>query len=318
MTRFVIKRSAQALLVVLLVTVVVFVLQHLEPGSEARAVLGAHASQPQIVAFNKANGLNQPLPLQYVTYLDHLIHGNLGYSYHLNESVSALIGQDVINDFIIVGLGIVLALIVAIPIGLIQAVRRNRLFDHIATAIMFIFYSAPSFLLGLLLVAVFAVEFRVLPSQVPGNLTGVALFTQPQQLVLPVLTVALVTMALFSRYMRSSGIDKLTQDYIRTARAKGVPGARIVRKHVLRNASLPMVTLLGLSLPTLFTAGLVAEQIFNVQGVGLAFYNAVLQQDYPVELGVTLLVALATVIGNLGADLAYAALDPTVRTGSMQ
>jgi peptide/nickel transport system permease protein len=230
--------------------------------------------------------------------------------------VRALIAQDVVNDLIIVGIGIVLALIVAIPIGLIQAVRRNKVFDHAATTIMFIFYSTPSFLLGLLLVAVFAVEFRVLPSQVPGNVTGLALLGQPQELILPVLTVALVTMALFSRYMRSSGIDKLTQDYIRTAKAKGVSGSGIIRRHVFRNASLPLVTLLGLSLPTLFTAGLVAEQIFNVQGVGLAFYNAVLQQDYPVELGVTLLVAVATVIGNLAADLAYAMLDPTIRSRS--
>ncbi|WP_298210200.1 ABC transporter permease [Ferrimicrobium sp.] len=316
MTRFVIRRCAQAVVVVFLVTIVVFILQHLEPGSEARAVLGAHASQPQIIAFDQANGLNHALPLQYLTYLNHLIHGNLGYSYQLNESVRSLIAQDVVNDLIIVGIGIVLALVVAIPVGLLQAVRRNRAIDHVATAVMFVFYSTPSFLLGLLLVAIFAVEFRVFPSQVPGNVTGLALLGQPAQLVLPVLTVALVTMALFSRYMRSSGIDKLTQDYIRTARGKGVSGGRVIRKHVLRNASLPLVTLLGLSLPTLFTAGLVAEQIFNVQGVGLAFYNAVVQQDYPVELGITLLVALATVIGNLAADLAYVSLDPTVRTRS--
>jgi peptide/nickel transport system permease protein len=316
MTRFVLRRSGQAVIVVFLVTVVVFLLQHLEPGSEARAVLGSHASKPQILAFDRANGLNHALPIQYLTYLGHLLQGNLGYSYQLNESVRALIAQDVVNDLIIVGIGIVLALIVAIPIGLIQAVRRNKVFDHAATTIMFIFYSTPSFLLGLLLVAVFAVEFRVLPSQVPGNVTGLALLGQPQELILPVLTVALVTMALFSRYMRSSGIDKLTQDYIRTAKAKGVSGSGIIRRHVFRNASLPLVTLLGLSLPTLFTAGLVAEQIFNVQGVGLAFYNAVLQQDYPVELGVTLLVAVATVIGNLAADLAYAMLDPTIRSRS--
>jgi peptide/nickel transport system permease protein len=316
MTRFVLRRSGQAVIVVFLVTVVVFLLQHLEPGSEARAVLGSHASKPQILAFDRANGLNHALPIQYLTYLGHLLQGNLGYSYQLNESVRALIAQDVVNDLIIVGIGIVLALIVAIPIGLIQAVRRNKVFDHAATTVMFIFYSTPSFLLGLLLVAVFAVEFRVLPSQVPGNVTGLALLGQPQELILPVLTVALVTMALFSRYMRSSGIDKLTQDYIRTAKAKGVSGSGIIRRHVFRNASLPLVTLLGLSLPTLFTAGLVAEQIFNVQGVGLAFYNAVLQQDYPVELGVTLLVAVATVIGNLAADLAYAMLDPTIRSRS--
>jgi len=316
MTRFVLRRSGQAVIVVFLVTVVVFLLQHLEPGSEARAVLGSHASKPQILAFDRANGLNHALPIQYLTYLGRLLQGNLGYSYQLNESVRALIAQDVVNDLIIVGIGIVLALIVAIPIGLIQAVRRNKVFDHAATTIMFIFYSTPSFLLGLLLVAVFAVEFRVLPSQVPGNVTGLALLGQPQELILPVLTVALVTMALFSRYMRSSGIDKLTQDYIRTAKAKGVSGSGIIRRHVFRNASLPLVTLLGLSLPTLFTAGLVAEQIFNVQGVGLAFYNAVLQQDYPVELGVTLLVAVATVIGNLAADLAYAMLDPTIRSRS--
>jgi len=312
-TGYVARRIGQALIVVVLVTILVFVLQHLLPGNEARAVLGAHANPAQINAYDQANGLEHAIPVQYLDYLNRLIHGNLGYSYQLHENVTALLKADLPNDVIIVGLGLIVALVVAIPLGIWQAVRRNKVVDHLGTGVMFVMYSMPSFLLALLLVALLAIQMRLLPSQVPGNITGVAMLEHPTDIILPILTVALVTMALFSRYMRSSAIDKLAQDYIRTARAKGLPMHSIVRSHLLRNASIPIITLLGLSLSALFTAGLVAEEIFNVQGVGLAFYTAVVQQDYPVELGITLLVAFATVIGNLAADIGYAVVDPSVR-----
>ena len=315
MIGFFIRRLSQAIGVIVLVTIGVFLLQHLLPGNEARAALGGHPTLPEIRAYDLENGLNQSLPQQYLTYLNHAIRGNLGYSYQLDESVGSLLLMDVPNDLIIVGLGLFIALVVAVPLGLLQALRHNRAFDHVSTTMMFILYSMPSFWLGLLLVVFFSITLHWLPSEVPGNVTGFQLLTHFGDIVLPVLLITLVSIALFSRYMRSSGLDQISQDFVRTARAKGLSTFGIVRLHILRNASLPLLTLMGLSLPTLFTAGLVAEQLFNVQGVGLAFYTAVSQQDYPVELGVTLFVAVATVLGNFAADLGYAVLDPTVRGG---
>lgn len=313
MIGFVVTRTVQAVLVVLVVTVVVFVMQHLLPGSEARAVLGLHASPTEVRLFDRANGLDTPLPLQYLDYLWRLLHGNLGFSYKLNESVDSLLRNDIPNDLTIVVPAIVISLVVAIPLGLYQAVHRNRAFDYAATGSALILYSMPSFWIGLLLVGWFAVDLRWLPAEAPAASSIGGLLAHPAGLVLPILTLALTNVALFSRYMRATVLEVLTQDYIRTAKAKGLSEASVNRRHVLRNSLVAIVTLLGLSLPAIFTVGLIVEQIFNLQGTGLAFYTAVGDQDYPVELGIILIIGIATVAGNTLADIGYAVLDPRVR-----
>lgn len=313
MISFTVARTLQAVVVLIIVTFVVFVLQHILPGSEARAILGLHASTAQLQAFNQANGLNQPLLVQYVDYLGRLLHGNLGFSYKLNESVASLLGNDIPNDMVIVIPALVVSLAVAIPVGMQQAVRRNGLFDHAATGVAFVLYAMPSFWLGLLLVGWLAVGLRWLPSEAPQASSVGGVLAHPLGLVLPILTLALVNVALFSRYMRSSVIETLAQDYIVTARAKGLSRGAILRRHVLHNSLISVVTLLGLSLPAIFTAGLIVEQIFNLNGTGLAFYTAASDQDYPVELGILLLIGTATVVGNALADIGYAILDPRVR-----
>ncbi|MGH3159614.1 MAG: ABC transporter permease [Streptosporangiaceae bacterium] len=314
MISYIIRRLGQAVIVILGVTFLVFFLRHLLPGSIARAILGVHASPQAITQFDKANGLNKPLPLQYVTYLGQLIHGNLGYSFKQNMSVDSIIKNDLPNDMLLVGVSLVLALIIAVPLGLLQAVRRNTITDYAATGISFILYAMPSYLLGLLLVAFFAVNLKLLPATAPFNSSSIGgVLGDPSGLVLPIATLTLVTCALFSRYMRSSAIEGLAQDYIRTARAKGVGTGGVLFKHLLRNSVIPVVTLVGVSIPGILTFGLIIEQLFNYPGVGLSYYNAALNGDYPVVYGVTVLVALVTVLGNLLADLAYAVLDPRVR-----
>jgi peptide/nickel transport system permease protein len=264
-------------------------------------------------AFNHANDLNQPLIVQYLHYLWGLLHANLGFSYKLNESVGALLANDIPNDLVIVIPAVLLSLVIAIPVGLHQGVRRNRVFDHAATGIAFVLYAMPSFWLGLLLVGWFAVNLRWLPSQAPQASSVGGVLAHPAGLVLPILTLALANVALFSRYMRSAVIETLAQDYIVTAKAKGLGQAAVVRRHVLHNSLSSVITLLGLSLPAIFTAGLIVEQIFNLNGTGLAFFTAVSSQDYPVELGILLLIGVATVVGNALADVGYAVLDPRVR-----
>jgi len=310
---FIIRRIGQAIIVILGVTLIVFILRHLLPGSIARAILGIRATPFAIAAFNRQNGLNNPLPLQYVSFLNQLIHGNLGYSFKQNMTVDSIVSHDLPNDLVLVGVSLVLALLIAIPLGIVQAVRRNKLTDYTATGIAFVLYSMPAYLLGLLLIAFFAVNLRLLPAEAPQASTISGVLADPSGLVLPVATLTLVTVALFSRYMRSSAIDSLTQDYIRTARAKGLRQSAILYRHLLRNSLIPVATLVGISIPGILTFGLIIEQLFNFPGVGLAYFNAAVNGDYPVVFGITVLVAVATVLGNLIADVAYAVLDPRVR-----
>jgi peptide/nickel transport system permease protein len=310
---YVVRRIGQAVIVIAGVTVIVFILRHMLPGSIARAIIGLRATPGQVAAFNRENGLNRSLPLQYVTFLNQLLHGNLGYSFKQNMSVDAIVVHDLPNDLLLVGASLVLALLIAIPLGIFQAVRRNKLVDYAATGISFVLYSMPAYLLGLLLIAFFAVNLRLLPAEAPQQPTIGGVLSDPAGLVLPVATLTLITVALFSRYMRSSAIDSLTQDYIRTARAKGLRQTAILYRHLLRNSLIPVATLVGISMPGILTFGLIVEQLFNFPGVGLAYFNAAVNGDYPVVFGVTVLVAAATVLGNLVADIAYALLDPRVR-----
>jgi peptide/nickel transport system permease protein len=202
---------------------------------------------------------------------------------------------------------------VAIPLGLLQAVRRNKPVDYALTALAFVGYSMPVFWLGTLLILAFAVNNHLFSPEGPQGSTVGDLLNQPRALVLPVATLAIVTIALWSRYMRSSAVDNLVQDYIRTARAKGASEGRVLFGHLLRNALLPIITLIGLSLPVVLSGEVVTESVFNYPGMGLLFWTAATTHDYPLLMGVTIVVGAATVIGSLLADLLYAVVDPRVR-----
>jgi peptide/nickel transport system permease protein len=315
MIGYTLRRLAQAVIVLLGLTVLVFVLEHMIPGSLARAILGPRASAGEIAAFDRVNGLDRSVVSQYLTFLSHLLHGNLGYSYRLNQSVDSLVVHELPNDLILVGIALFFALAIAIPLGIAQAVRRNRALDHVATGVSFLLYSMPSYWLGLLLIATFAIGVHVFPPEAPQAASPAGVLADPRALVLPVITLALVNVALFGRYMRSAAVDTLAQDYVRVARSKGLPQRAVLLRHVLRNSLVPVVTLLGLSVPAVLTTGLVVEYVFNFPGLGLTYFNAAVNADYPVELGVTVVVGIATVLGSLLADLAYAVLDPRVRYG---
>jgi peptide/nickel transport system permease protein len=312
---YLLRRVAQAVIVVLGVTAVTFILEHLIPGSLARAILGTRASAAEVEAFNKANGLDHPLIEQYLVFLGRLARGDLGYSYRLNQSVDSLVLRQVPNDIVLVGTALALGLAIAIPLGIAQAVNRNRAVDHAATSAAFALYSMPSYWLAILLIAGLSIAVHALPPEAPQAASVGGLLADPRALVLPVLTLTLVNVALFSRYMRSSAIATLAEDYVRVARAKGLPTRLVLGRHVLRNSLISVTTLVGLSFPAVLTSGLVVEYVFNVPGVGLTYYTAAVNADYPVELGITVLVGIVTVLGNLLADVAYAVLDPRVRYG---
>jgi peptide/nickel transport system permease protein len=310
---YLLRRLAQSVVVVLVVTVIVFLLLHQLPGGPARAVLGTRATPEQITTFNHANGLDRPVPVQYLAYLRRWATGDFGFSYKLNQSVGALLHQRLPKTLLLNLLALVFTLAVAIPVGIYQAVRRNKVFDYVATTLAFICYAAPTFYLGLILVLLFAQKLGALPPEAP-QADGIGpIFADFRGMILPIVTLALLGIAGFSRYMRSAVLDNVTQDYVRTARSKGCSQSRVLRAHVLRNALVPVATLIGLSLPALFAGALVTESIFNFPGMGLLFWQAAQTQDYPVELGVVLVTAVATVAGNLLADVSYAVLDPRVR-----
>jgi peptide/nickel transport system permease protein len=313
MTTFIIRRSVQALITLVIVTMIVFGILHMLPGSPARALLGIHATAAAIRAFNQQNGFNRPLPTQYVLYIGRVLGGNLGFSYHFDEPVGSLLGQDLPKTALLVGAAYLFALLIAIPIGVIQGLRRNKPVDHVITTAALIGYSMPMFWLGLLLILLFSTTLHLLPPEANQGATLGQVLQDPSALVLPVATLTIVTVAQFSRFMRSSVIDNLLQDFIRTARAKGLSTPVVVRRHLLRNSMLPIITLLGLSLPGVIGGAIVVESLFNYQGMGWLFWTAASARDYPVLMGFTLIVGIATVFGNLAADVAYAVADPRIQ-----
>lgn len=314
MIGFLVRRSVQAVMVVLLVTVITFILLRAIPGNVAVAILGPSGfrNPALLAAFNRQYGFDKPWFDQYALWLGHLLQGNLGFSWTQDQSVSSELGQHLPKTIILVGLAIILALAVAVPVGLWQAAQRNGLADYAFTGFSFLFYAAPSFFVGTVLILVFSVKLHIFGPEGPqGGL--VSDLTDWRDMTLPVLTLALITMALFARYMRSAVLDNITQDYVRTARAKGASGKRVLWRHVMRNSLIPIATLLGLSLPGIIAGALITESVFNYPGMGYLFYQSALNQDYPILLGITLVVAVATVVGSLLADIAYAVLDPRVR-----
>ncbi len=313
MTGYLARRAVQAVVVIVGLMVLTFGLIHLEPGNVAHSILGVHATASRIAIFNHTYGLDQPLDRQFAAYVDQVVHGNFGNSYALQQPVSTLIAQRLPRDLVLLGISTLLALVIAVPLGIYQAVRRNGPGDYALTGVAFTLYSMPDFFFAILLIAVFSVQLHVLPPEAPQATSVGGILSDPRALVLPVLTLALVSVATFSRYMRSSAIDVLAQDYIRVARAKGLPEKLVLLRHVLRNSILPVVTVVGLSFPTIVAGAVIAEAVFNYPGMGLLLYQAATTHDFPILLACTLVIGVSTVIGSLAADIAYAALDPRVR-----
>lgn len=313
MVAFIARRFIQAIVILLGVTLLTFVLLHLLPGGPTGGILGPRATKPQIAAFERANGLNKPILTQYLVYLDHLVHLNLGYSYKLNQTVASVFAQDLPKSLALVGPPTLAAIGLGVPLGLWQSLNRDKVGDHVATGASYVLYAMPDFWLGLILIDIFADRLFWLPSGAPQAPTWTAAFTDAEAMILPWATLTLVSIALFSRYVRSSALDAMSQDYIRTARAKGASTGRVLRKHVIRNACIPIITLVGLSIPGLLGGAILEEVVFNYPGIGLATFNAALQKDYPILLATTLVFGALTIAGNFIADVAYAFADPRVR-----
>lgn len=315
MGRFLTRRLIQLIPLLLLTTVVSFAVMQLAPGGP----LSAYEHSPsitaaQLKAIEHDLGLDQPAYIQYFRWISGLVRGQWGYSLESGEAVTTLILERLGNTLELVGTAFLICLVVTIPLGVFTAVYRYSLFDYVATLATFVAYSIPVFWAGLMAQLLFSVRLGWLP--VAGMYTeGVSatLGDTIKHLILPALVLGLGLIAGWSRYLRSSMLEVLQQDYLRTARAKGLPARSVVFKHALRNAVVPLVTVMALDVPLLFTGALVVEVVFSWPGEGRLFYDALHNRDYPVLMGVLLVSAFLILGGNLVADMLYGWLNPRVR-----
>jgi len=312
-TAYIARRVGTSILVVLGVSIFIFALLHAIYPSPAIDILGPRANRVTIAAYNKQYGFDDPWLVQYLTYLGHLLQGNFGYSIKFNQSVLSLFQERWLRSAYLSGISLVLAVIIAIPLGVYQAVRRNTIGDYVATSLAFTVYAMPVFFLGLILIQVFSLDLHWFSYEASQSNSIWVIMGDWYGMTLPIATLTLLTIAAFSRYMRSTAMEVLAQDYIKVARAKGLPEHLVLLRHLLRNACLPMVTLIGLSIPLLLAGNLITETLFNYNGLGLLFYNSLLNVDYNVLLAYTLLGAVLTVVGNLVADIALTVADPRIR-----
>lgn len=313
MTGFLLRRLGQAVIVIIFVMLLMFLLIHVIPGGEARAVLGPRAQPYQIAAFNRENGLDLPLWDQFFRFLWNLSRFQLGRSESYNQPVTQLIGQYLPKTLILVGISTLFALVVAIPLGIYQVVRRYKPEDYAITGLTFILYAMPAFLLGTLLILWFAIYLPWFSVEGPQGSSVWSIITDPRALVLPVLTLSAISIASFSRYMRSSMMETMTEDFVRTAKAKGASSRRVLFVHALRNALIPIVTLLGLSLGLIVSGAVITESVFNYPGMGYLTVQAAYKEDVPLLLGITFVITVATIAGNFIADILYAVVDPRIR-----
>jgi peptide/nickel transport system permease protein len=313
MTAYLIRRCGTSVIILIGISIFVFGLLHIVYPSPARAILGTKASLLAINQWNAEHGFAGSVFRQYWDYVDGILHGNFGYSFKLNQSVSSLFSERWMLSAYLSGTSLVLSVIIAIPLGIYQAVKRNTIGDNIATTLTFTAYAMPDFLLYLIAIQVFALTFKIFSVQASQSSNLLVVIGDWKDMTLPIVCMTLLILAGNSRYMRSSAIDTLAQDYIKAARAKGLPERLVLLRHLVRNACLPMITLVGLSIPALLSGNLIAEYAFNYQGLGLLFYNSLQSEDYPVLLAYTLVGAILTVLGNLIADIALSVADPRIR-----
>jgi peptide/nickel transport system permease protein len=310
---YVAKRLGFAGLMLAGVSVILFTLMRLAPGGPEAVLVGGEFS-PEIAAqVRQRLGLDRPLLAQYGSWIFAALRGDLGRSFKTGDPVLTLILDRLGPTLQLTGGALALALLVAVPMGVLAAVRRDTVWDTVASAVSLFGVSFPSFWLGIMLILLFSEAFHLLP---PSGLSEYGregdLGARLRHAVLPTLTLGLIQMAALMRFTRSSLLEALRQDYVRTARAKGVTGGQVIWRHAFRNALIPVVTVVGLSLPTLVGGAVLTETVFAWPGIGRLAVGAVFERDYPVIMGVNLLVAAVVITANLLTDLAYCLIDPRI------
>lgn len=311
MTRYLASRFAGMAVVLLLVATLVFFITRLAPGDPAAVMLGEQASAADIAQLRASYGLDKPLPVQYAYWLKELLHGNLGQSIFLQRPVTQALWERAEPTLFLTLFAIAIATLIGVPCGIVSAVWRGRAIDQAFSGFAMLGASIPSFWLGLILMQTFAVALGWFPVAGYGD-PGVPLADRLHHLVLPAIVLGVVNSALILRFTRASMLDVLGEDHIRTARAKGASEPRVILHHALRNALIPVLTVLGLTFALLVGGAIVTETVFGLPGVGNLVVSAVLRRDYPVIQGALLVIAALYVLINLAIDLLYLVVDPRV------
>jgi len=306
------RRFAGMVIVMLMVAAIVFVIARVIPGDPAAVMLGSNATPADVAALRTQLGLDQPLPVQFVLYIRDILSFNLGNSIFLNRPVvDAMLDRAELTGWL-TGLSVAIAVLIGVPVGVLAAVRRGTMLDQAVTAISMLAASLPSFWVGLTLIEYFAVRLGWFPVAGYGD-PGAGLGQRLHHLVLPAVALGLPNSALIIRFTRTSMLDVLHEDYVRTARAKGLGPVAVVIKHAFRNALIPVLTVIGLTIATLIGGAIVTETVFGLPGVGNLIVSAVLRRDYPVIQGALLIISGLYVLINMAVDLLYAVVDPRVR-----
>ncbi len=317
MTRYVLRRLLIAIPTLIAMSFILFMVLALAPG-DPLSQFAANPAVPTEVRENikRSLGLDQPVPVRYVRWLSSAVRGDLGYSFASRIPVTSLIKQRLPTTLWIVGTAYFLAVILAIPIGVISAYRKYSLFDQSATTFAFIGFSVPTFFTGTLFIIIFSVKLGWLPFIYDSTLKVTNLQSLIEFLkmsIMPIAVLCLFQMATLMRFTRASMLDNLPMDYVRTARAKGLGEHTVVVGHVLRNSLIPVVTLIALSLPAIFTGAIVTEQIFRVPGIGDLLINSIFNSDTPVVMGIVFISAILVVVCNFLVDIVYGFLDPRIK-----
>ncbi|MDP9729072.1 ABC transporter permease [Alicyclobacillus sp. TC] len=315
MLKYILRRILELIPTLIGISLISFIMIHIVPGNPVRILLGNRYTVARAAALTKQLGLNKPLWQQFLIWLWNILHGNFGYSYVYDKPVVTLVLQAIPHTLVIVVVSVMFAHIFAVFLGAVQAYFQDTIFDQVVTVINYFFYSMPSFWLAILLIIFFAIDLPWFPSGgiVNPQATNPSFADFLHHLVLPVASLFLVSVAGWARFMRSSMREALLQDYVRTARMKGAREFRVLFIHALRNSIIPLITLLGLSLPALLSGALFVEEIFNYPGMGLLYWNAIMSRDYPIIMGVTFFLGVVTILGNLLSDVLYAVIDPRIQ-----
>lgn len=313
MIGFLIRRLGQSLLLLLIVSMIGFAILHLAPGGPlSQFAAGGEMTQADLDRIAEQLGLNRPLPVQYAEWLWRMLSGDWGRSYRDQQSVLHVITSHLGATLELMLTSTLLAMAIGAWVGILGAIKRYSLFDAMATVGAMVALSIPTFWFGLVVIYVFSVGLGWLPAGNRYTVGDGSLLNQLHHLIGPCIVLALVSTAVWSRYMRSSMLDVVNQDYIRTARAKGVPERQILVRHALRNALLPMITITGLHVPTLLSGALVTETVFAWPGMGRLFLDSISYRDYPVVMGILMFSAVLVLLGSLIADLLYGVADPRI------
>jgi len=310
--RYILNRLIGLAVVMFIVATIVFVILRITPGDPAAVMLGPQATQQDIAALRAQLGLDQSILTQYVTWLGHLAQGDLGQSIFLNKPVLTVLADRAEPTFWLTLMSLALATAIALPVGILSAVKRGTALDQSVQGFSMFTSSVPSFWLGLLLMEFFSVKLGWLPVAGYGG-PGASIGDRLSHLILPAVVLGLVNSALITRFIRASMLDVLRDDYVRTARAKGLTETRVILRHAVRNALIPILTVLGLTAALLVSGAVVTETVFGLPGVGSLVVSAVLRRDYPVIQGALLVIAAIYVLINLFIDLLYLLVDPRVR-----